>query len=158
MAFKDYEDLDVTRETATREEVEKLKEKYGVNKEYVVDIRGMLIGLGISVILTVGIILLYSNVIKLSIDFILGMFIVYFAIVATVVTSIYRIIQRIDRKWYICVALLELDALILMTSLLIANMVPISGTLQTILPIIGMIAVILFILLIYMVVKFGPKK
>lgn len=158
MAFKDYENLDVTRETASKKELEKLKDKYKVDKGYVVDIREMSLCLGIALILTVAIILLYGNVIKLSIDFILSMFIAYFGMLSTVVLSISRIIQRINTKWYVCVALLGIDASICMTSLIIANMVLISSTLQTIVAIIGMTTITLFFALIYMVVKFEPKK
>lgn len=158
MVFKDYEELDVTRETATKEELEKLKKKYGENKEYVVDIREVVLSIGLSFILTVAIIILYGNIIKFSIDFILGIFISYFSILSIVVLSIYRSIQKIDTKWYVSIALLGLDALILMSSLLIANMVPISSTLQTIMPIIGITALVLFLPLVYMVVKFEPRK
>lgn len=158
MVFKDYEELDVTRETATREELEKLKKKYGENKEYVVDIREVVLSIGLSFILSVAIIILYGNIIKFSIDFILGIFISYFSILSIVVLSIYRSIQKIDTKWYVSIALLGLDALILMSSLLIANMVPISSTLQTIMPIIGITALVLFLPLVYMVVKFEPRK
>lgn len=158
MVFKDYEELDVTRETATKEELEKLKKKYGENKEYVVDIREVVLSIGLSFILTVAIIILYGNIIKFSIDFILGIFISYFSILSIVVLSIYRSIQKIDTKWYVSIALLGLDALILMSALLIANMVPISSTLQTIMPIIGITALVLFLPLVYMVVKFEPRK
>lgn len=158
MVFKDYEELDVTRETATREELEKLKKKYGENKEYVVDIREVVLSIGLSFILSVAIIILYGNIIKFSIDFILGIFISYFSILSIVVLSIYLSIQKIDTKWYVSIALLGLDALILMSSLLIANMVPISSTLQTIMPIIGITALVLFLPLVYMVVKFEPRK
>lgn len=158
MAFKDYENLDASKETATQEELRKLKKKYGVECKYSTNIREIVACLAITLILTVVIILLYGNVIKLSIDFIVDMFIAYFGVLSIVVISISRIIQKINAKWYVCVALLGIDASIFMTSLLIANIVPITSTLQTIMPIIGMTAFVLFLPLMYMVVKFEPKK
>lgn len=158
MSFKDYKNLDASKETATEMELRKLKKKYGVDCKYVANIREIIGCLAMTLILTVVIILLYGNVIKLSIDFIVSMFIAYFGILSIVVISISRIIQKINTKWYACVALLGIDASIFMTSLLIANIVPITSTLQTIMPIIGMTAFVLFLPLMYMVVKFEPKK
>lgn len=158
MAFKDYENLDVTKETATKKELRRLKRKYGVGRKYDTNIWEIVIYLTIALILNVAIILLYGNVIKLSIDFIVDMFIAYFGILSIVVVSISRIVQKINTKWYVCVALLGIDASIFMTSLLIANMVPIGGTLQIVMPIIGMTALVLFFPLMYMVAKFELKK
>lgn len=158
MSFKDYENLDATKETATKRELRRLKRKYGVDCKYGTNIWEIVICLVITLILNVAIILLYSNVIKLSIDFIVSMFIAYFGILSIVVISISRIVQKINTKWYIFVALLGIDASIFMTSLLIANMVTISSTLQTIMPIVGITALALFFPLIYMVAKFEPKK
>lgn len=158
MSFKDYEKLDVTKESASKEELRKLKTKHGVDCKYGTNIQEMVVCLVITLILTVAIILLYGNVIKLGIDFILDMFIAYFGMLSIPVVSISRIIQKINTKWYICVALLGIDTSILMTSLIIANIVPISSTLQTIMPIIGIITLVLFLPLVYMVIKFEPKK
>ncbi len=64
--------------------------------------------------------------------------------------------RKLKRK--VCVSLIGVDALIFMSSLLIANIVPISSTLQTIMSIIGITTLALFLPLMYMVVKFQPKK
>lgn len=158
MAFNDYENLDVTKETASEKELRKLKKKYGVDRKCGTSMIEIAVYLLITFILTVAIILLYDNVIKLSIDFIVDMFIAYFGILLIVVLSISCIIKKINTKWYVFVALLGIDASICMTSLIIANMVPIGGTIQIIIPIIGMTAFALFFPLIYMVAKFEPKK
>lgn len=156
--YEDYKELDVTKETASEKELRKLKKKYGVDRKCGTSMIEIVVCLLITFILTVAIILLYGNVIKLSIDFIVDMFIVYFGILSIVVLSISRIIQKINAKWYIFVVLLEIDALICMTSVVIANIVPIGGTLQIIMPIIGMTSFALFVPLMYMVAKFEPKK
>ena len=158
MAFKDYENLDATKETATKKELRRLKRKYGVDRKCSISMIEAVVCLLITFILTVTIILLYGNVIKLSIDFIVSMFIAYFGILSIVVISILRIIQKINAKWYVCAALFGTDALICMTTLIVANMVPISGTLQSVLPIIGMPAFALAFLLGYLMMKFEPKK
>lgn len=158
MAFKDYENLDVTPETASEKKLWKLKKKYGVDRKCGTSMIEIAVYLLITFILTVAIILLYGNVIKLSIDFIVDMFIAYFGILSIVVLSISRIIQKINAKWYVCIALFGIDTLICMTSLLIANMVPIGGTLQIVIPIIGITSFVLFFPLMYMVIKFEPKK
>lgn len=158
MSFKDYENLDATKETASEKELRKLKKKYGVDRKYGTSMIELVVYLLIAFIFTVAIILLYGNVIKLSIDFIVSMFIAYFGVLTVVVFSISRIIQKINVKWYVFVAMLGIDASICMTSLIIANMVQIGGTIQTIISIIGMTAFALFFPLIYMVAKFEPKK
>lgn len=158
MAFKDYENLDVTPEIATKKELRKLKKKYGVDCKYGIGTQEIVLSLIIALILTVAIIMLYGNVIKLSIDFITGIFVPYFGMLSIVVFSICCIIKKINTKWNVCVALLVLDELICMTSLLIANMIPIGGILQIILPITGTVTFVLFVPLMYMVNKFGSQK
>lgn len=158
MSFKNYENLDATKETASEKELRKLKKKYGVDRKYGTSMIELVVYLLIAFIFTVAIILLYGNVIKLSIDFIVSMFIAYFGVLTIVVFSISRIIQKINVKWYVFVAMLGIDASICMTSLIIANMVQIGGTIQTIISIIGMTAFALFFPLMYMVAKFEPKK
>lgn len=158
MAFKDYEGLDVSREVASEKELRELQKKYGVACEHNITKRGIIACLAITFILTVAIIILYGSVIELSIDVIISMFISYMAFILVGVVGVYNIILKRDIKFNAYATLFALDTLVLATSIMVANMIPITATLQSILPIIGMTAGTLFVILIFMFAKLQTKK
>lgn len=151
MAFKDYEDLDVTRETATEEELESLRKKYGLNRQYgyKAGIRRILTCLGIAIILTMVTMILYSNI--LVVDFkttmIFGMlyWIIFFVIIAETYTIL---LKRKNIKEDIWLLISMIDMLILITAFIIGVLAPISIILKEILLIITCITFILFVILI----------
>lgn len=150
MAFKDYEDLDVTKETATEEELESLRKKYGLNQQYAykAGIRRILICLGIAIILTIVTMILYSNILvvdfKTTMIFSMLYWIIFFVIIAETYTIL---LKRKNIKEDIWLLISMIDMLILITAFIIGVLAQISIILKEILLIIAGITFILFELL-----------
>lgn len=152
MAFKDYENLDVTKETATQEELEKLKKKYRVEQQYdyKVGARRKLICMGISIILTVITILLCSNILVADIMAKIGFYMLYFMILWIIIVEIYTILlKRKNIKEDVWLLITMIDLLIFLTAFIIGLMGAISSTLRSILIITAGITLILLIFLMF---------
>lgn len=150
MAFKDYENLDVTKETATQEELEKLKKQYRVERQYdyKVGARRKLICMGISIILTVITILLCSNILVADIMAKIGFYMLYFMILWIIIVEIYTILlKRKNIKEDVWLLITMIDLLIFLTAFIIGLMGAISSTLRSILIITAGITLILFMFL-----------
>lgn len=150
MAFKDYENLDATKETATEEEIERLKKKYEVDQGYYLKVgtRRILKCLAIASILTVVTMLLYSNII--TVDFITAMAFsfVYFVMFFIGILDIYVILlKRRNIKEEIWLLISIVSILISITTLIIGILAPISSILKAICLIITAITFIVFMLL-----------
>lgn len=150
MAFKDYEELDVTRETAVEEEMQSLKKEYEGEKEChdKVSIRRILACLGIASILTTITMLLYHNIIV--VDFVTTMMfsMVYFVIFFIIISEIHIILlKRTNIKEDILLLISIIDILICITAFIIGVMASISNIVKAILLIVTAITFIAFIFL-----------
>lgn len=161
MAFKDYEDLDVAKETATEEELESLRKKYGLNQQYgyKAGIRRTLTCLGIAIIFTIVTMILYSNILVVGFKttMIFGMlyWIIFFVIIAETYTIL---LKRKNIKEDIWLLISMIDMLILITAFIIGVLAPISIILKEILLIITCITFILFFLLMVVGKSLGILK
>ena len=159
MSFKDYENLDVTKETTSKEEIERLKKKYKIGKEYVVDVRGMLLCLGMALVPTVIVMMLYaySNIIDSDFGILLTLALPYYFLFLIMTIAIYSIIKKIRIKISIVLLMCSIDVLILITSMIIGIMAPVSIIVKMVFYIIFIITFILFFPLGYAMINEDNK-
>lgn len=150
MAYKDYEDLDVTKETASEEEVERIKKEYEVEQEYPYKVRkrGIRICFGIAMILTIITMLLFHEILVVDLVIIVTFPVAYFVTFSIITLEIYTMIlnKRTNRKGNIYLLIGSIDILIFTTTCIIGLMGSISNIVKAILLIVTAITFILFVL------------
>lgn len=156
MSFKNYENLDVTPETTSEEELEQLKKEYKV-----FDTRGMILCFAITTILTIASsMILYSNLNseKVNLEIIMFFSVAYFVNILIIVLPSYCIIKKRDVENNIWIFLCGVDVFILWNAFIIGATVPVNGIVKNILLIIAVSTIILLIPIMFMIKKTDISK